>query len=94
MCCVSCFKDGSRSSEAVFQEKVSNHLMLLQSKAEVVSDKEKVSLRYQVRIKEVNLCEPLIKCRKSQGEIKIGCVYLFPINQLTRDMGRVNVGRV
>ena len=37
-------KDGSRSSETVFQEKVSNHLMLLQLKAEVVSDKEKVSL--------------------------------------------------
>ena len=37
-------KDGSRSSETVFQEKVSNRLMLLQLKAEVVGDKEKVSL--------------------------------------------------
>jgi len=46
-------RDGSRSSEAALQEEASNHSKLRWSKAKVVSVREKVSKRYQVRVKEM-----------------------------------------
>ena len=55
--------DEGRSLEAGIQVQASNHLVQLCLKGEVVSDKEKVSLRHQVRVKETNANELLMKCR-------------------------------
>lgn len=45
------------------QAQASNHLVRLRLKGEVVSDKEKMLLRYQVGVKETNENELLKKCR-------------------------------
>ena len=49
-----CRKDEGRSFDVVLQEKISNHLKRLWSKAMVVSVKEKALLKCQVWIKKVN----------------------------------------
>lgn len=66
-----CTKDEGRSLGTDLQGLVSNHLKLLWSKAMVVNVKEKAQLRLrQVRIKEVNVSEPLMKCREEINDVK------------------------
>ena len=55
--------DEGRPLEAGVQAKASNHLVQLHLRGEVVSDKEKVPLRYQVNVEETNENELLMKCR-------------------------------
>ena len=55
--------DEGRPLEAGVQAQASNHLVQLCLKGKVVSDKEKVSLRHQVHVKETNANELLMKCR-------------------------------
>jgi hypothetical protein len=59
------------------QVEASNHLKLLQSKAVVVSVKEKASKTCQVNAKETNTREPLIKYRKRRNAIKTRGVSLI-----------------
>ena len=69
----SCAGDEGRPLEAGLQEQVSNHLKLLCSKGRVVSVKEKSRLRlWQVRIREMNVSEPLMRRRNELDGVKTG----------------------
>lgn len=60
-------RDGGRPSEAALQEEASNHSKLRWTKAKVVSVREKVSKRYQVRVKEMkrlNHCRSVESVKK------------------------------
>ena len=60
------------------QEQASNHLKLLWSKARVVSVKKKSRLRlWQVRIREMNVSEPLMRRRKQEDGVKTGGHSIF-----------------
>jgi hypothetical protein len=73
-----CTEDEGRPLEAGLQEQASNHLKLLWSKARVVSVKEKSRLRlWQVRIREMNLSEPLMRRRKQEDGVKTGGLSTF-----------------
>ena len=55
------------------QEQASNYLKLRWLRARVVSVEEKVSLRRdQVRFREMNASEPLMRCRKVGDDVKTG----------------------
>jgi hypothetical protein len=55
------------------QEQASNHLKLRWLRARVVRVEEKVSLRGdQVRFREMNVSEPLMRCRKERDDVKTG----------------------
>ena len=43
----------------------------------MVSVKEKVPLRDQVRIKEMSASEPLLRCRNSRDDVKTGVLAEF-----------------
>jgi hypothetical protein len=63
-------RDGGRPSEAVLQEKASNHSKLRWSKAKVVSVREKVPDKVSGKSQGDEEIEPLLKCRKRIDEIK------------------------
>jgi len=73
-----CAKDEGRSLGAGLQEQASNHLKLLWSKAMVVSVEEKAWQRLcQVRIKEMSVSEPLMRCRNIRDGVKTGVLAGF-----------------
>lgn len=63
-------RDGSRSSETVLQEEVSNYSKLRWSKAKVVSVREKVSYKTSSKNQGDEAIKPLLTCRKRIDEIK------------------------
>jgi hypothetical protein len=52
-------KDGSRSTANAVQTEFANRSLALQLKVEVLSEREKVLLKNQVRVKKLNASEPL-----------------------------------
>ena len=70
-------KDGSRSTayavQTGFAHRVlrTNRLMLLCPKGMVVSDKLKGLVKVQVSVKELNVNEPLKKCRNGSLLLKV-----------------------
>jgi len=60
-----CIGDGGCPSEAALQEEASNHSKLLQTKAEVVSVREKVSSKISGKDQGDEEIEPLLKCRNT-----------------------------
>lgn len=69
-----CFtEDEGGPLEAGLQEQASNRLKLRESRALVVSVDGKGGARLrQVRMKETNASEPLMKCRKVSDDVKTG----------------------
>ena len=65
-----CTKDEGRPFEAVLQEKASNHLERLWSKAMVVSVEEKAHKMCQVWTTKMSESEPRLKCRNIEDDIK------------------------
>jgi hypothetical protein len=53
------------------QTKYANHLKVLQSKVVVLNVQVKMLYKqHQVRVKKLNIIEPLIKCRKGYSSCK------------------------
>jgi hypothetical protein len=68
-----CTSDGGRPPEAAVQAEASNHPLLLPLREVVVSELGKGRARpCQVRIRETNASEPLLRCRKRRDEVKTG----------------------
>ena len=68
-----CMRDEGRPLGTGLQDQVPNHLELRGSKALVVSVPGKGRPRFcQVRVKETNASEPLLKCRKRRDGVKTG----------------------
>jgi hypothetical protein len=68
-----CTSDGGRPPEAAAQAEASNRPLLLPSREVVVSELGKGRARpCQVRIRETNASEPLMRCRKRRDEVKTG----------------------
>ena len=68
-----CTKDEGGPLGAGLQEQAPKHLKRLWSKAMVVSVEEKAWQRLcQVRIKEMSVSEPLMRCRNIRDGVKTG----------------------
>jgi hypothetical protein len=68
-----CTSDEGRPLEAAVQAEASNHPLLLPLREVVVSEMGKGRARpCQVRIRETNASEPLMRCRKRRDEVETG----------------------
>ncbi len=68
-----CTSDGGGPPEAAVQVEASNHPLLLPLREAVVRELGKGRARpCQVRIRETNASEPLMRCRKPRDEVKTG----------------------
>jgi len=69
--------DEGRPFGVGFQERASNHLKRLLSRAVVVSVEEKSGMTRQVGIRKTNNPEPLLTCRKPEIGTKTGSESIF-----------------
>jgi hypothetical protein len=64
-------KDGSRPTAYAVQTVFANHLKVLCSKGMVLNIQVKILYKqYQVRVKKLNIIEPLMKCRNGSSYCK------------------------